>query len=228
TTSMLLYGWKYDPSRTKQLQLPATVDGAAFKKGNKYRYVLWARTHIDKSEEAQATYSFPDIIQVSDLKRYEWDYSTDSEAVSEISSQNILLTGVPSFFTTEKLSEDSSNKTPTADAGKNQTVTLPESYVLLNGSKSHDPDGRIVSYKWTKKSGPVAFDLEDANAASTKVSGLEKGTYVFTLTVKDNEGAEASDEVTVTVKAEPAHQLQPVANAGSDRTIVLPVSSITL
>src|SRR5699024_7925686 len=129
------------------------------KKGNKYRYVLWARTHIDKSEEAQATYSFPDAVQSTELYRYEWDYSVDSKAKRSVGSKNISLTGVPSFFTTEKLTQDSTNEAPVASAGNNQAITLPTNSVVLDGSKSHDPDGTIVSYKWKKKSGPAAFNL---------------------------------------------------------------------
>jgi hypothetical protein len=45
------------------------------------------------------------------------------------------------------------NKTPSVNAGNDQTVTLPVNSVALTGSGS-DSDGTISSYLWTKVSGP--------------------------------------------------------------------------
>jgi len=38
------------------------------------------------------------------------------------------------------------NKSPIANAGPDQTITLPADSVILNGSVSSDPDGTISSY----------------------------------------------------------------------------------
>ena len=60
TTSDLLLGWVYDASRTAALSLPDDIDGAAFaSETGDYIYVLWAKTYIDRSEQANASYSFP-------------------------------------------------------------------------------------------------------------------------------------------------------------------------
>lgn len=98
TTSQLLYGWSYDAGRTGQLMLPANVGGAAFKKGEQYRYVLWAKTATDKSEAASATYSFPPSLGIDSVVRYEWDYSVRPAATSTGRAQNLSLSGTPSFF----------------------------------------------------------------------------------------------------------------------------------
>jgi hypothetical protein len=38
----------------------------------------------------------------------------------------------------------------------------------LDGSASADPDNNIVSYAWTKISGPSSFNIVNVNAAQTK------------------------------------------------------------
>ena len=120
------------------------------------------------------------------------------------------------------------NQAPTANAGTDVTLTLPINSTILAGS-GYDPDGTIVSYAWTRVSGPATFTLVNANASSTALNGLVQGTYVFRLTVTDNSGATATDNVTITVNAvtPPANQA-PTANAGSDITLVLPVNSTIL
>lgn len=117
-----------------------------------------------------------------------------------------------------------SNQLPTASAGLDQTITLPAT-LTLSGSGT-DPDGTIASYSWTKVSGGSAT-ITSPSASSTTVTGLAAGSYTFRLTVTDNGGATAFDEVNVTVNAAPANQ-PPTASAGPDQSITLPVSSVTL
>ncbi len=92
--------------------------------------------------------------------------------------------------------------TPIANAGASQEIQLPTNSVLLIGSGS-DPDGGVVSYLWTQISGPSIADLEGKTTPNLEASSLEVGSYVFRLTVTDDEGQTALDEVTVTV--EPAN-----------------------
>jgi ribosomal protein L14 len=117
-----------------------------------------------------------------------------------------------------------SNQQPSASAGLDQTITLPAT-LTLSGSGT-DPDGTIASYSWTKVSGGTAT-ITSPSASSTTVTGLAAGSYTFRLTVTDNGGATAFDEVNVTVNAAPANQ-PPTASAGADQSIILPVSSVTL
>jgi gliding motility-associated-like protein len=117
------------------------------------------------------------------------------------------------------------NQLPIANAGANQTITLPINSLNLTGSGS-DTDGTITSYQWTKFSGPTAT-LTNANAATLSLSALNEGSYVFRLTVTDNLGATDTDDVTVTVLPAAVNQ-PPVANAGTDQTITLPLNTITL
>jgi hypothetical protein len=117
------------------------------------------------------------------------------------------------------------NVLPVANAGPDVTITLPTNTASLNGSGT-DTDGNIVSYAWLKISGPAAGTITNANAAAAIASGLVAGTYRYQLTVTDNGGAVARDTMQLTVN--PAPNVAPTANAGVDRTITLPVNTITL
>jgi|GEM_PF-2053204 len=89
---------------------------------------------------------------------------------------------------------------PLASAGTNKVITQPTSSITLAGSGTA-PGGNIVSYAWTKLSGPASHKFVKANAASTEVNSLAKGVYVFQLTVTDNRGAKATSKVQITVNA---------------------------
>ena len=121
------------------------------------------------------------------------------------------------------------NLAPVANAGADINITLPTNSATLNGGASKDPDGTITQYAWTKVSGPSNFNFANASSAATAVSGLVAGTYVFRLTVTDDKGATATDDVNVIVSnsTTPANQA-PVANAGPDQVITLPTNSVTL
>ncbi|MGZ8560371.1 MAG: PKD domain-containing protein, partial [Flavisolibacter sp.] len=120
------------------------------------------------------------------------------------------------------------NVTPIANAGADQTITLPVNTVTVNGVGS-DADGTIASYLWTKISGPVTFNIVSPTQAQTVINNLVQGIYRFELKLTDNLGALDRDTLTITVNstAPPANQ-SPVANAGPDRTITLPTNTVTL
>lgn len=92
------------------------------------------------------------------------------------------------------------NKPPVANAGADQTITLPANSVTLDGSASYDPDGSIVSGLWSKVSGPDSSIVTTPNNPTTTVTNLKEGTYVFQLTVTDDKGATGTDEVSIIVK----------------------------
>ncbi|MDP4283530.1 MAG: right-handed parallel beta-helix repeat-containing protein [Bacteroidota bacterium] len=117
------------------------------------------------------------------------------------------------------------NIPPSVNAGSDQIITLPADSVILSGSGS-DTDGTVVSYLWTKISGPSSFNIVNASSPNTSVTGLVRGVYKFRLKVTDNNGAARTDVMQVTVNA-PVN-IAPVANAGPDQTITLPINSVTL
>jgi len=121
----------------------------------------------------------------------------------------------------------SGNSAPVVYAGADQTITLPTNSVFLSGNAT-DFDGVIISYQWTKDSGPASYAIATATSASTVVSALTAGTYVFTLTAIDNSGGTGSDSVTIVVNPVGGPNIPPVAHAGNDQTIMLPVNAVTL
>ncbi len=128
---------------------------------------------------------------------------------------------------TEKTSTD--NASPTANAGSDVSLVLPATTAKLNGS-GKDSDGSIASYTWTKVSGGVA-NLSGANTATLTAWGLQEGSYVFRLTVKDNDGATGSDDVKVVVSksgSTSGSNSAPTASAGSDVTLTLPATTAKL
>ncbi|HEY1164624.1 MAG TPA: PKD domain-containing protein, partial [Chitinophaga sp.] len=119
------------------------------------------------------------------------------------------------------------NKVPLARAGNDINITLPVNTVQLDGRGSSDPDGSIKGYSWKKVSGPAGGTVGSPSSGLTQVTSLQAGAYTFELTVTDDDGAATSDRVTVTVAPEPIND-PPLAKAGSDVTITLPVSSTQL
>jgi hypothetical protein len=112
-----------------------------------------------------------------------------------------------------------------ANAGPNQTITLPVNSVTLDGSHSFDPNGTITSYSWSELSGPSVASINNNSVVSTPANGLVQGTYVFNLVVRDNQGATSTALDTVTVKPP---KIPPTVNAGNPQTITLPVSTVSL
>jgi len=93
--------------------------------------------------------------------------------------------------------------TPTANAGAAQTVLLPASQTTLSGTASTVTNGTIAAYSWAQQSGPSTAVIDSPKAASTVVTGLSSGVYVFVLTITDNTGKTGNATVQVTVSVAP-------------------------
>ena len=74
-----------------------------------------------------------------------------------------------------------------------------------------DPDGGALTYRWTFSDGGSAF-----GQAVTRTY-VEPGTYTATVTARDADGKEASDEVTITV-TEPVNAPPVIREAEADPT----------
>jgi hypothetical protein len=120
------------------------------------------------------------------------------------------------------------NKPPVANAGPDQIITLPRDSTILDGRQSTDPDGVITNFKWTKISGPSSFNITHANDSFTLVKNLAKGSYIFELRVTDNAGFISKDSMRLTVDSILTVNHPPVANAGPDQTITLPVNTVQI
>jgi hypothetical protein len=88
------------------------------------------------------------------------------------------------------------NTPPTADAGPDQTVVDTDGddfeTVTLNGVASSDPDGSIAKYAWIEGSTTIATGI-------SPTVNFAVGDHTIVLQITDDEGATASDTVTVDV-----------------------------
>jgi hypothetical protein len=157
-----------------------------------------------------------------------WD-----KVYNETSAINWMLGFRKGTTTTTTTQTSTASDDPKVTAGSDKTVTLPTNYVYIQGSAT-DADG-IASYQWTKVSGGTA-SLGGQTTSKVKAYNLVAGTYVFRLTVKDKLGNSSSDDVAVTVNKSSTTttttattsttNVAPVANAGSNKSITRPASSV--
>ncbi|WP_236629774.1 PKD domain-containing protein, partial [Pseudohaliea rubra] len=105
------------------------------------------------------------------------------------------------------------NQAPTAVAGPDQDATAGD-LISLDGSGSSDPDGSISRWAWTVSEGPE-LELDGADSPQASFTApLSSNSYevVLTLTVTDDDGADASDSITVNVQ--PREAARPVSLGG--------------
>lgn len=109
---------------------------------------------------------------------------------------------------------DTSANTPPAAAGGVDQLVAPRDVVTLDGSGSSDADGFIATSSWTQLSG-TAVNATSVGRSLTFAapSTPTQDVLVFRLTVTDNRGVTATDDVSVTVV-----NAQPQAAAGSDQS----------
>jgi poly(3-hydroxybutyrate) depolymerase len=123
--------------------------------------------------------------------------------------------------------DDDDDNAFSVSAGSDKQLTLPTNSITLQGSSSVKDD---VSYSWKKLSGGNA-DLSGSSSPSLTVKKLKAGTYVFRLTVKNDDGDSKHDDVKIVVKPSSSDNKSnkaPIVNAGSNKTISYPRRSITL
>jgi hypothetical protein len=110
------------------------------------------------------------------------------------------------------------NASPVADAGDDQSVTIINTTVFLDGSQSWDPDGDDLTYSWTimqKPSGSLAV-LSDPTAVNPYFTADKYGEYGIQLVVSDPWVSSAADAVIVSFE-----NIAPVADAGINQSCVI-------
>ena len=111
------------------------------------------------------------------------------------------------------------NLAPVVNAGNDQTITLPTNSVSLLGIASDDglPINSTLTFAWTAINNPPAPVIFSApNALSTNATFSIAGTYTLQLTASDG-ALSGSDPLTVVV--EPAANVAPNADAGTDQVV---------
>lgn len=87
---------------------------------------------------------------------------------------------------------------PTADAGGDLFIVLPDNSVTLLGTGS-SPDGYQLKYVWSQLSGPVKLSIADSTSQNIVLNNLPEGAYVLELKVTDTSGQTGRDQIKITV-----------------------------
>ncbi|MBL7818059.1 MAG: PKD domain-containing protein [Saprospiraceae bacterium] len=182
TVSEILFSQTYDSARTKMLNLPLSVRGAAFKNSaNKYTYVLWAKASDDLSEWGSASYSFPNSLPINRLYKREWSWS-QNKTMSTVTAQNIPLSTTPIF-----LSEDSVIlRSPLAAFSSDTRVACPPLTV-----KFTDNSADAVSYLWHFDGGIPSLSTDK----NPTVVYRQSGKYDVVLEVRNAQGVHAHRKI---------------------------------
>ncbi len=117
------------------------------------------------------------------------------------------------------------NVPPVPTCGSNQTITLPVTTSTISVTAT-DSDGTITGYTWIQTGGTAATISNPTSQTTTIIGLTTAGVRTFQVTIRDNNGATASCNVTVTVNA--ATPVAPIANAGANRSVTLPVNFVNL
>ncbi|XP_023315730.1 dyslexia-associated protein KIAA0319-like protein [Trichogramma pretiosum] len=183
-----------------------------------------------------------------DIRSYHWEpvqtpkgYEQDKDLLVDAPTLQLdnLVAGNYTFQLTVEDSDRARNSTlanvtvierrdypPSADAGQNVVIHLPENSYVLNGNMSADDRG-IVKWRWTTRDlQNKSLVMDGADTPYPRVSKLERGYYTFVLEVEDAAGQVSSSEVHVSVQ--PPRGLPPVADAGDDTIVALPTTEVTL
>jgi hypothetical protein len=172
-------------------------------------------TMVSKPQDSGATLSDPAAPNPSFLLDKEGQYVlhlvvTDSYGAQSASDEVIIST---------------QNSAPIANAGPDQTITSLGTEVHLDGTASIDADGDPLSYQWTLISKPPESTaaLNEPTTARPTFTPDKYGTYEVQLVVNDGWRDSNVDTVVITFE-----NVRPVAHAGSDQSIILVGSTVTL
>jgi len=119
-------------------------------------------------------------VDSSTIGQYILEYSAEDSTGNKVKAQREVI-----------VQKVSANKAPTVDAGADRTVMVGTTLTLT--AIANDSDGTIDSYEW-KYNGKIVVSSQSMTA-----SHLSIGKHVFTAIVKDNNGAMATDSVTIEV-----------------------------
>ena len=122
-------------------------------------------------------------------------------------------------FDDVKITAETSNSTPVADAGPDQNVET-NSIVLLDGTDSTDADNDGLTYIWSLTNVPDESEtvLDDNASATPSFTADTDGRYVIALVVNDGMENSEPDEVSVTAATVNS---APVADAGPFQSVVV-------
>ena len=105
---------------------------------------------------------------------------------------------------------------PSANAGDNVTVILPDDSANLDGSLSTDLDTPSLNYNWEQVYGPSLITFDDNTNVSPNISNLQEGIYKVKLTVDDGSHSSTDDLLVI---------VQTTANTNPTVSITAPANN---
>ncbi len=115
---------------------------------------------------------------------------------------------------------------PVANAGPDQ-IGIQAGSVTLNGTGSFDPLGLPLTYEWVKVVGPNV-SLSGANTATPSFTAEAGQVYGFRLTVRNSDGLQGTDNVTVSTVASTADNGARIVQFNAIPATIAPGQSSTL
>jgi hypothetical protein len=125
---------------------------------------------------------------------------------------SLSLLSIPSFsqdvLAQGQVGQQGGNQPPIVNTSPDQRVNEGD-LVTLNGSGSFDPDGEIVSYTWgiedsDDEAPPVSLNGQNTSIATftapTVAGNVNANSYLFELTVTDNDGLKGTNTSKVVVE----------------------------
>ncbi|MEE6484249.1 hypothetical protein FKM82_013811 [Ascaphus truei] len=175
----------------------------------------WSLSSHSKGKVTEMQGVRTSMLQLSALQEGDYTFQltvTDSTGQQSTSEVTVIV-------------QPEDNKPPQADAGPDKELTLPVDSTTLDGSRSTD-DQKIASYLWEITRGPKGVKIENANTSVATLTGLQVGSYEFTLTVKDERDLQSKSTVSVIVREE--MNKPPVAKIAGNVVITLPSNTAEL
>jgi gliding motility-associated-like protein len=126
------------------------------------------------------------------------------------------ISNAPCPASTDQMQVTVSSQPTISNAGPDQTICATSSTMAGNTAA-------IGTGTWTQISGPNTATITTPGSASTTMTGLVAGSYVFQWTISNAPCTASSDQVTITVSNPPT-----TANAGLDQTICSTGGSATM
>ena len=167
-----------------------TLDGSAsFDPDDNYLSYVWTSPngiYINSRNSSKATFTAPEV-------------NADTKFTFYLTVQETFSYQTDTIVITVK----NINQVPTANAGNMQIVNEGET-VTLDARSSRDPDGDILTYKWTAPEGITLSSTTSATPSFT-VSAVESDTWLnFTLVVNDGKVNSPTAQVNVLVRNVPS------------------------
>lgn len=152
------------------------------------------------------------------LLTYYWDFGDGNGASGSTQSHTYTLAGAYTVTLTatddngdigvERILVFVENVKPTANAGNDQTVNEDDVVSFSSSGSDTASDLPFLTYSWDFGDGSMGSGTNPTQVYT------QAGTYLVTLTVMDDDGAESTDTTTVTV-----YNVVPTANAGSNQLV---------